>query len=111
MLCDVHHPTTHARTDVAPRTILRRQVDLLDEAGFSAMAATELEHFLYRTSYRDAAGGGHADLEPAGWHLEDYQLQQGARTEDFHAAVRRHLRRSGVPVESSKGEWASASTR
>ena len=105
VLCDVHHPTTHALTDVAPRTILRQQVDLLHEAGFSAMAATELEHFLYRTSYRDAARGGHAELEPAGWYLEDYQLQQGARTEDFHAAVRRHLTRSGVPVESSKGEW------
>ena len=96
-------PTT--LTDVAPRTILRRQVDRLGEAGFSAMAATELEHYLFRTSYRDAAAGGHADLEPAGWYLEDYQLQQGARTEDFHAAVRRHLAASGVPVESSKGEW------
>ena len=48
---------------------------------------------------------GHDELEPAGWYLEDYQLQQGARTEDFHAAVRRHLDASGVPVESSKGEW------
>ena len=69
------------------------------------MAATELEHFLFRTSYRDAARAGHHELEPAGWYLEDYQLQQGARTEDFHAAVRRHLDASGVPVESSKGEW------
>ena len=77
----------------------------MHDAGFSAMAATELEHYLFRTSYRDAAAGGHAELEPAGWYLEDYQLQQGARTEDFHAAVRRHLSRSGVPVESSKGEW------
>ena len=105
VLCDVHHSTTHGLTDVAPRTILRRQVDLLHEDGYAAQAATELEHFLYRTSYRDAAAGGHTDLEPAGWYLEDYQLQQGARTEDFHAAVRRHLSRSGVPVESSKGEW------
>ncbi|MGH9273596.1 MAG: glutamine synthetase family protein, partial [Acidimicrobiales bacterium] len=40
-----------------------------------------------------------------GWYLEDYQLQQGTRTEPFHAAVRRHLSASGVPVESSKGEW------
>ncbi len=30
---------------------------------------------------------------------------QGARTEDFHGAVRRHLKDSGVPVENSKGEW------
>ena len=69
------------------------------------MAATELEYYLYRSSYRDAAAGDYADLRSAGWYLEDYQLQQGARTEDFTAAVRRHLRHSGVPVESSKGEW------
>jgi glutamine synthetase len=105
VLCDVHHPSTHAPTAVAPRSVLRAQVAALGEQGLTAMAATELEHYLYRTSYRDAARRGHADLEPAGWYLEDYQLQQGARTEDFHATVRRHLDASGVPVESSKGEW------
>lgn len=105
VLCDVHHPSTHEPTAVAPRTILRAQIAGLQALGFDAMAATELEHYLYTTSYRDAARSGHDDLEPAGWYLEDYQLQQGARTEPFHAAVRRHLRASGVPVESSKGEW------
>ncbi|HET7721363.1 MAG TPA: glutamine synthetase, partial [Acidimicrobiales bacterium] len=30
---------------------------------------------------------------------------QGARTEDFHGEVRRMLKASDVPVESSKGEW------
>jgi glutamine synthetase len=105
VLCDVHHASTHDRTGVAPRSILRAQVDRLAAAGATAMAATELEHYLFRTSYRDAARGGYADLEPAGWSLEDYQLQQGARTEPFHGAVRRHLSASGVPVESSKGEW------
>jgi glutamine synthetase len=105
VLCDVHHPSTHDLTTVAPRTVLRGQVARLADQGFTAMAATELEHFLFRTSYRDAAQAGHHEVEPAGWYLEDYQLQQGARTEDFHAAVRRHLDASGVPVESSKGEW------
>jgi glutamine synthetase len=105
VLCDVHHPSTHDLTSVAPRTVLRGQVARLADQGFTAMAATELEHFLFRTSYRDAARAGHHEIEPAGWYLEDYQLQQGARTEDFHAAVRRHLDASGVPVESSKGEW------
>ena len=46
-----------------------------------------------------------AVLQPAGWYLEDYNILQGTRTETFTAAVRRHLRDSGVPVESSKGEW------
>jgi glutamine synthetase len=105
VLCDVHHPSSHVLVEVAPRTILRAQVDRAAALGLGVMAATELEHYLFTTSYRDAAQSGHASLEPAGWYLEDYQLQQGARTEPYHAAVRRHLNRSGVPVESSKGEW------
>jgi glutamine synthetase len=44
-------------------------------------------------------------LQPAGWYLEDYNILQGTRTEPYTAAVRRHLRDSRVPVESSKGEW------
>lgn len=105
VLCDVHDPRTQELAAVAPRSILRRQVDAAAAAGLSAMAATELEHYLFRTSYRDAGASGYRALEPAGWYLEDYQLLQGARTEPFHGAVRRHLTRSGVPVETSKGEW------
>jgi glutamine synthetase len=58
---------------------------------------------VFETSYRDVARG--VTPEPVGWYLEDYQLQQGARSERFHQEVRRHLNRSGVPVENSKGEW------
>jgi glutamine synthetase len=105
VLCDVADSGDHTPVQAAPRTILRRQVDAAAAQGLTSMAATELEYYLYRSSYRDAAASGYTELEAAGWYLEDYHLLQGARTEDFTAAVRRHLRRSGVPVESSKGEW------
>jgi glutamine synthetase len=97
VLCDVEDAA------VAPRSILRAQVDAAAAMGFTAKAATELEHYLFETSYRDVARG--TAPEPAGWYLEDYQLLQGARTERFHQEARRHLARSGVPVENSKGEW------
>ena len=101
VLCDVQDVA------VAPRSVLRRQVEAAAERGLTSMAATELEYYLFSTSYREAAAGGYRerDLEPAGWYLEDYQLLQGARTEDFTGAARRHLKQSGVPVENSKGEW------
>jgi glutamine synthetase len=105
VLCDVKDEKTHAPVDVAPRSILRRQIDSLSALSYRGFAATELEHYLFRTSYRDAARQGFRDLEPAGWYLEDYHILQGTRTESFHAAARRHLRLSGVPVETSKGEW------
>jgi glutamine synthetase len=99
VICDV------GGVSVAPRSILRRQIEQSGKAGFDCFAATELEHYLFRTSYRDAARQGYRGIEPAGWYLEDYHILQGTRTEDFHGAVRRHLRDSGVPVETSKGEW------
>ncbi|HYD56554.1 MAG TPA: glutamine synthetase family protein [Burkholderiales bacterium] len=105
VLCDVKSEKTHGYVEVAPRSVLRRQIDAVRRSGFDAYAATELEHYLFRTSYRDGAQTGYRTLEPAGWYLEDYHLLQGTRTEDFHGAARRHLARSGVPVETSKGEW------
>lgn len=105
VLCDVHDPRTNAPAAPAPRNILARQTALVSEQGYTAMAATELEYYLYRESYRDAAKKGYAGLEAAGWYLEDYHMLQGARVDDFNAAARRHLNASGVPVEGSKGEW------
>jgi len=105
VLCDVHDVETHAPVAVAPRTILRRQLARAAELGFTALCASELEYYLYRGTQRQALERGFRGLEPVGHTLEDYDLRQGARTEPFHAAARRHLAASGVPVESSKGEW------
>src|SRR6266850_6135205 len=105
VVCDVKSEKTHDYVPVAPRSILRRQVEAARKAGFTPFAATELEHYLFRTSYRDAAKQDYRNLEPAGWYLEDYHILQGTRTESFHSAARRHLKLSGVPVETSKGEW------
>jgi glutamine synthetase len=105
VVCDVKSEKTHGYVSVAPRSILRRQVEAAQNLGYRGFAATELEHYLFRTSYRQAAQEGYRNLEPAGWYLEDYHILQGTRSESFHAAARRHLKLSGVPVETSKGEW------
>jgi glutamine synthetase len=105
VVCDVHDAGTHERVAVAPRSILRRQVEAAAAAGFVAKAGSELEYYLFRDSYRQAMEQGYRSLDPAGWDLEDYHVLQGGRGEFFHGEARRHLRRSGVPVESSKGEW------
>ena len=105
VICDLHDEKTHERVEVGPRSILRRQVDRAREMGYESFAASELEHYLFRTSYREASEKQYTELTHAGWYLEDYHILQGTRTEDFHSAVRRHLKKSGVPVENSKGEW------
>jgi glutamine synthetase len=105
VLCDVKSEKTHDFVAVAPRSILRKQIDAARRAGCKSCAASELEYYLFQNSYREAAADGYRDLEPAGWYLEDYHILQGTRTEPFTAAVRHHLKHSGVPVENSKGEW------
>ena len=97
--CDVDHVA------VAPRSILKQQIAAAAALGYHAMAASELEYFAYRQTYRAAHEQDYQKLEPLSWYLEDYNLLQGSREEFYTAAVRRHLRQSGIPVENSKGEW------
>jgi glutamine synthetase len=105
VLCDLRNDKTDEYVAVAPRSILHRQLDAAEKLGYQVYAATELEHYLFRKSYREAQEQDFRNLQPGGWYLEDYHILQGTRTEDFHGAVRRHLKLSGVPVENSKGEW------
>src|SRR2546427_6438481 len=104
VLCDVNDAAGEY-VRVAPRSMLRRQVEATRELGFTARAASELEYYVFQHSYRQAAELDYRGLQPAGWYLEDYHILQGTRNEPFTAAVRRHLKASGVPVETSKGEW------
>ena len=85
--------------------MLKGQLARASAINFQPQAASELEYYLFRTSYRDAAAADFHNLSPGGWYLEDYQLLHGGRDEDIHGAARRHLASSGVPVENSNGEW------
>lgn len=64
-----------------------------------------MEYYLFETSYREAFAQQYQGLKPVGDYLEDYHIFQGSRTEPFTAAARKHLKHSGIPVETSKGEW------
>jgi len=105
VMCDVRDAHEDVPTEIAPRTMLARQLDRASAAGFHAEAASELEYYVFEDSYREASDLGYRDLSPMGWYLEDYHLLQGTREERFTREARRHLRASGIPVESSKGEW------
>jgi glutamine synthetase len=105
VLCDIEDDQLHQLVSVAPRSILCRQLEAAQKTGYTAMAASELEYYIYEESYKAAAQKKFADLEPAGWYIEDYHILQGSREEKFTALARRHLKKSGIPVENSKGEW------
>ena len=105
VLCDVESEKTQRPVPIAPRAILRSQLDAARATGFESFAASELEYYLFENNYRQAHEQGYQLLTPAGWYLEDYHILQGTRTEAYTAAVRQHLKHSGVPIENSKGEW------
>lgn len=90
---------------VAPRTILRRQLDALDALGLSASASTELEFFLYRGSYGAAQQADYRDLVPTTTRHADYTIQETEDLEYFFRPARAALEASGLPVEMSQGEW------
>ncbi|MEK6372783.1 MAG: glutamine synthetase family protein [Acidobacteriota bacterium] len=105
VICDVYHDTRHELVPLAPRSILRRQLARAEERGFTAMAASELELYVFKDSYDRVAEKGFINLATIGRVIEDYHILQGTKEEPLIGAIRAHLERSGVPVESSKGEW------
>lgn len=105
VICDVLDPHDHSHVSIAPRSMLKRQIDQARELGYAAQAGSELEYYLFQTSFHEAAAADYRNLDAAGWYIEDYHILQGSREEGFHAPVRRHLEASGIPVECTKGEW------
>ncbi|MCA9922655.1 MAG: glutamine synthetase, partial [Anaerolineales bacterium] len=45
VLCDVESDKTHQSVTIAPRSILKRQIERATEMGFSAKGASELEYY------------------------------------------------------------------
>ncbi|MGH7495578.1 MAG: glutamine synthetase family protein [bacterium] len=105
VLCDVCDEDTGALVQIAPRSILRQQVERATQSGCVAMGASELELYVFKDTYEEAAQKKYQDLEPLGKYIEDYHILQGTKEEFVIGAIRYHLERSGVPVEFSKGEW------
>jgi glutamine synthetase len=93
-----------APVEVAPRQILRRQLERAAERGLRVLAATELEFYLFRDSYEEAAEKGWRGLTPHTSTIEDYQLLQTAREEYILRRIRNEMIGADIPVEFSKGE-------
>ena len=93
-----------APVEVSPRQILRRQLERAAERGLRVLAATELEFYLFRDSYEEAAAKGWRGLEPHTSTIEDYQLLQTSREEYIVRRIRNEMLAAGIPVEFSKGE-------
>ena len=104
VICDLKHEDGSPVAE-APRSVLRRQLDRLSAKGLTCQCASELEFFLYNTTYHDAFASRYNKLEPSSDYRIDYHTMQPARDEPIMGALRRQMQAAGVDVESSKGEW------
>lgn len=105
VICDLESEPDHQPVTVAPRTMLIKQLEKLQKLGFTAMGATELEYYMFRETYDSAKQKNFENLQTFGWYIEDYHMLQGTKEEFLNADIRRHMENSGIPIESSKGEW------
>jgi glutamine synthetase len=105
VLCDARDEERDELIEVAPRTILRRQLERLAERGLVAQMGSELEFFLFRDDYQGARAKGYRDLQTSQHYIEDYHVLSGSFAEPVVGEIRRRVDASGIPVEFSKGEW------
>ncbi len=90
--------------EVSPRQVLRHQLDRAATRGLRVDCATELEFFLFRDTYEEAAAAGWRGLTPHTSTIEDYQLLQTSREEYILRRIRLEMQAADIPVEFSKGE-------
>ena len=104
VLCDVLDHHGHHEVPHSPRAVLKRQVGRLRDLGYQAMAASELEFFLFTDTYAEVHAKGYRGMNPVSAYNEDYHIFQTTKEEDVMRAIRTGLNGANVPVESSKGE-------
>ena len=104
ILCDIDLLPDHQPARMAPRTILKHQLERLKNLGLTASAATELEFILFKDSYETAWDKAYRDLAPANQYNNDYSILGTARVESIIRRIRNAMESAGIQVENSKGE-------
>ena len=101
--CDLvwldHEPVVQS-----PRSILKKQLAKAADAGFTALAGTELEFIAFDTTYEHAWNSGYRDMTPANQYNVDYSILGTSRVEPLLRDIRNHMYDAGMRVESAKGE-------
>jgi glutamine synthetase len=105
VICDIADEETGEPVEVAPRQILKQQIARAAAAGFTVKAGSELEFYLFKDSYEEAATKGYRDLQPSSTYIMDYHMLQTTKDEWIIREIRNAVAGAGIPVEFSKGEF------
>ncbi len=104
VFCDVYSVDGEEKIEIAPRNILKKQIEKAEAHGLSPHMASELEFYLFNDSFSNINKKGYSQLEPAGHLNEDYNLLQGSKNEPIYQEIRHQMHLMGIVIESSKGE-------
>lgn len=105
VICDAHDEETNEPVEVAPRQILKRQIERARAAGYTVKTGSELEFYLFKDSFDEAAAKRYQDLQPHSDYIMDYHILQTTKDEYMIRQFRNQMDAAGVPVEFSKGEF------
>ena len=105
VICDAFDEESGELVEVAPRQILRRQIDRAKAAGYTVKCGSELEFYMFKDSYEEAAEKHYKGIHPHSDYIMDYHILQTTKDEYMIRQFRNHMDNAGVPVEFSKGEF------
>lgn len=89
---------------VAPRNVLKRQVERAREMGLAPMMATELEFYLFEESFEQLWDRRWHAPTPVVRYNNDYNILGSSKEEAVMRPLRNALWAAGIPVENTKGE-------
>jgi glutamine synthetase len=105
VICDVADEETGEPVEVAPRQILKRQIERAQAAGFVSKMGSELEFYLFRDSFEDLAERSYREARPSSSYIMDYHMLQTTKDDWIIRQIRNGMLGAGIPVEFSKGEF------
>ena len=94
----------HAPVEPSPRQILKRQLARAADAGYVALAGTELEFIVFDDTYEAAWSSGYRGLTPSNQYNVDYSILGTTRVEPLLRDIRNSMHAAGMNVEGAKGE-------
>jgi glutamine synthetase len=104
VLCDAYDHHTHALVPHAPRSVLHKQLQRLEQMGLVSAVATELEFFIFRETFEELSDTGYSSPTTISAYNEDYHIFQTTKEESLMRKIRNGLQAAGIEVENSKGE-------
>jgi len=94
----------HLPVEPSPRRILSKQLGHAADAGYVALAGTELEFIVFNDTFEDAWSADYKNLTPANQYNVDYSIVGTSRVEPLLRDIRNTMYAAGMVVEGVKGE-------